>query len=77
MNANNLPQKEPLTHREKEILQLLAHGMSTKQIAGHLAISEYTVSNHRKNMLHKSGARSSAELVFLAVNYFQNGNSHL
>jgi DNA-binding CsgD family transcriptional regulator len=52
-----------LTLREKEILTCIAQGLSSKQIAGKLAISLNTVNNHRKNMLAKRGARSSAELV--------------
>ena len=52
-----------LTQREKEILSHIAAGLSSKQIAGRLAISENTVANHRKNMLCKTGAKSSAELI--------------
>jgi DNA-binding CsgD family transcriptional regulator len=52
-----------LTHREKEIFYCIADGLSSKQIAGKLAISENTVANHRKNMLLKTGAQNSIELV--------------
>lgn len=52
-----------LTPREREILACIADGLSSKQIANKLFISYYTVSNHRKNMLAKLGARSSAEMV--------------
>ena len=57
-----------LTPREKEILQCISEGMSTKQIAGRLLISENTVANHRKNMLRKKGAKSSAQLIQLTAN---------
>ncbi len=44
-----------LTRREKEISSLVAAGLSSKQIAEVLCISEYTVSNHRKSILKKKG----------------------
>ena len=54
------------TGREKEILQLLAIGHGSKQIASILYISTKTVDNHRQNMLHKTGSKTSAELVSIA-----------
>src|SRR5258706_6660470 len=42
-----------LTRREKEILQLLAEGFTSNDIAGKLFLSAYTVDTHRKNMLQK------------------------
>ena len=47
-----------LTKREKQILKLVAEGMSTKQIAEELFLSHYTVSTHRKNINHKLGFKS-------------------
>ena len=61
-----------LTPREKEILSCIAEGLSSKQIAGKLRISAYTVANHRKNMLMKTGAKSSAQLVSSNVNNYPN-----
>ncbi len=52
-----------LTIREIEILDFIAKGLSSKEIAARLFISANTVANHRRNMLRKRGARSSAELV--------------
>ena len=54
-----------LTQREKEILSWIAMGLSSKQIAAKLLISESTVVSHRKNMLAKTGAKSSPELIYL------------
>jgi DNA-binding CsgD family transcriptional regulator len=58
-----------LTPREREVLTCIADGLSTKQIAGKLFISEYTVANHRKSMLAKLGAKTSAQLVRQMYSY--------
>jgi len=58
-----------LTAREKDILSLIALGIGTKQIAERLKISRSTVANHRKNMLAKTGAKTSAELVYLTTRH--------
>ncbi len=63
MSTMSSTPKIKLTHREQEILNLIATGSSTKQIAGKLSISENTVANHRKNMLRKRGVKNTAELV--------------
>ena len=52
-----------LTEREQEILNLVAKGLSAKQIAGNLNLSEHTVKTHRKNILKKSKCNNTAELV--------------
>ena len=70
MNLLNQSFVAKFTRREKEILACLAEGLSSKQIANKLFISEYTVSNHRKNMLQKSGAKSSAQLVSDNINTY-------
>ena len=68
MNALSSTYGVRLTAREKEILACIASGLSSKQIAGKLFISINTVANHRKNMLAKTGARNSAELVRINMN---------
>jgi DNA-binding NarL/FixJ family response regulator len=55
------------THRELEILQLIAEGLSSKKIADRLFISEHTVSTHRKNVLRRYQMESTMELVAFAV----------
>jgi DNA-binding NarL/FixJ family response regulator len=52
-----------LSQREKEIANLLATGLSTKQIGEKLHISFYTVESHRKNLLQKLEAKNTAELI--------------
>lgn len=58
-----------LTEREKEILQCVAAGLSTKQIAQKLFISPRTVEAHRSNIAKKLGAQNAAELVRLAMQH--------
>lgn len=58
---------EALTDREREIMQLISEGFSTKEIAGKLGVSIKTVDTHRHNMMHKLGLFSIAELVKYAV----------
>jgi DNA-binding NarL/FixJ family response regulator len=56
-----------LTRREKEILELIADGMTNNEIATKLFISPTTVNTHRKNLLLKLNAKNTAELIKLSV----------
>ena len=56
-----------LTAREREVLQLMAEGKSTKEIAEHLCVSIKTVESHRKQIMDKSAIRSVAELTKYAI----------
>ena len=56
-----------LTPREKEVLELVAQGHSTKQIADKLGIGTRTVESHRVNMLKKMKVNNTAELVRKAI----------
>jgi DNA-binding NarL/FixJ family response regulator len=58
---------ERLTQREKQVLQLIAHGKSNKEIAVMLELSVNTVSVHRANLMSALGAHKTAELVLFAV----------
>jgi DNA-binding NarL/FixJ family response regulator len=57
-----------LTPREREILKLIADGMTTKEIAARLFISIPTVETHRANLMAKTGVRNVAGLVRFAMN---------
>ncbi len=59
---------EELTSREKEILRLIARGLSNKMIANQLDITEGTTKVHVKNLLKKLGLRSRVEAAVWAVN---------
>jgi DNA-binding NarL/FixJ family response regulator len=52
-----------ITEREKDVLCLIAEGMDSKEIGAKLFISSYTVDNHRRNMLIKTGLRDTTALV--------------
>ncbi len=68
----NLPKNEStvftvLTVREREVLQLLAEGKSTKQIASTLNLSVKTVETHRQQIMDKLEIRTVAELTKYAI----------
>ena len=58
---------DKLTQREKQVLQLIAHGKSNKEIAVMLDLSVNTVAVHRANLMSALGVHKTAELVLFAV----------
>jgi len=52
-----------VTLREKEVLELVADGLSSKEIADKLHISTYTAINHRKNLISKFKVKNTAQLI--------------
>jgi len=56
-----------ISSREKEIIQLLSEGLTTKNIATKLFISPHTVETHRQNILLKLGLKNTAEVVKYAI----------
>lgn len=59
--------KVVLTKREQLILEMICEDMTTPQIAEKLTLSVHTVESHRKNLLMKTGAKTSIGLVRFAV----------
>jgi len=71
--ANKSTKKESpfpsISRREKEVLQLILDEYTTQEIADKLIISFGTVETHRRNMLNKLGAKNTAGLVRIALEY--------
>ena len=61
------PQAEPLSVRERQVLQLVAEGMSTKGIADLLSISVKTAESHRTRIMQKLEIHDTAGLVLYAI----------
>lgn len=67
LSAAEVDETTVLTHREREVLQLLTEGGSTAQIAAELSVSVKTIETHRKHIMDKLGLRSIAELTKYAI----------
>lgn len=59
-----------VTKREREIIHLMAEGLSTKEVAVKLHISFHTVETHRKNLLVKMKSRNMVQLVAKAIRFY-------
>jgi DNA-binding NarL/FixJ family response regulator len=67
-NAASAPKATPfLTRREKEVLLLIAEGMTNPQIAEKLFVSVTTVNSHRQNLLMKFDVSNTASLIKIAA----------
>ncbi len=58
---------DPLTEREREILQLISEGYTSREIAARLGLKPKTVQNHRANIMDKLGIHTTAGLVRYAL----------
>jgi DNA-binding NarL/FixJ family response regulator len=67
LSATNSSTRLTLTAREREVLQLLAEGKSTKQMAAHLHVSVKTIETHRQKIMDKLDIYSVAELTKYAI----------
>lgn len=65
-NERRTPFQE-LTKREKEILQLVVQGLTSKKMAEQLNLSQRTIDHHRSNLLRKFNRKNSVDLVNYAV----------
>ncbi len=63
---NYLDDDQP-TDKEKHVLQLIAQGHSTKEIAEELSLSFHTIESHRKNLINKYHVKNITNLVYLAT----------
>ena len=67
LSAQSQAEGPVLTEREREVLQFLSEGKSTKQIAMQLHVSSKTIESNRRNIMDKLGINSVAELTKYAV----------
>ena len=65
--TGSTPPPDPLTSREREIVQRIAEGQTTKEIAAHLGLSVKTVESHRINLMRKLDIHETATLVRYAI----------
>ena len=65
--AHKKPRKTRLTQREQEVVQLLAQGKTSQEVAEHLKLSVKTAETHRANVMRKLDLHSTADLVRYAL----------
>lgn len=63
----HFPGREPLTRREREVLEQFASGASNKEAGRHLGISPRTIEDHRANIMKKLGARNATDLIRIVM----------
>lgn len=66
-SLNDLKGSPKFTKREKQILQLIAQGKTTAQIADEIFLSPLTVETHRRNMMQKLDVKNAIELINTAT----------
>jgi DNA-binding NarL/FixJ family response regulator len=65
--SDSMPRLPELTPREREVIQLLAEGKSSKEVASLLNLSTKTAETHRSNIMRKLGFHSIRDLVVYAI----------
>jgi FixJ family two-component response regulator len=63
----HVPGHEPLTRREREVLEKFTSGASNKEAGRQLGISPRTIEDHRANIMKKLGARNAADLIRIVM----------
>jgi DNA-binding NarL/FixJ family response regulator len=66
-HVEDAPTTTPLSKREREILQMVANGSTTKEVARDLGISPHTVKTHLERIFEKLGANDRAQAVAIAI----------
>ncbi len=67
LNEDRTAETDELTPKERNVLQLIAEGKSTKDIANILCVSVSTIESHRQHIMEKTGLHSVAELTRYAI----------
>ena len=63
------PARDPLTPREREIVELVAHGLRNAEVAKRLTITEDTVKSHLNNVFQKLNVRDRVQLTLYALRH--------
>jgi FixJ family two-component response regulator len=63
----HFPGREPLTRRERDVLEQFTSGASNKEAGRQLGISPRTIEDHRANIMKKLGARNAADLIRIVL----------
>jgi two-component system response regulator NreC len=66
-NDANMIGLDVLSQRERQVLELVAHGLNNQQIGGQLELSPKTIARHRERIMHKLNMHSRTELVKFAI----------
>jgi DNA-binding NarL/FixJ family response regulator len=66
-NGTGIPSLDVLTPKEREVLQLISEGITTKEIGVRLGISHKTADTHRTNLMRKLGLHSIASITRYAI----------
>jgi len=64
----NFPGREPLTARERDVLDLFSAGVSNKEAGRQLGVSPRTIEFHRANIMKKLGAKNALDLIQIVIN---------
>lgn len=67
--AGTAPESDPLTSRDRQVLQLVAEGKTTKEIAGHLGVTPKTAETYRARIMEKLDIHDTAGLVRYAIRH--------
>ena len=67
VDAGEIAERPPLTPRQREVLQLIAEGHSTRNIADKLTVSVKTIETHRAQIMERLGIRDVASLTRYAL----------
>jgi DNA-binding CsgD family transcriptional regulator len=67
VNTDLLPIGNKLSNREREVVQLISTGLTRKETAQVLYLSSYTIDDHIKSAIEKTGALNTANLVRISL----------
>jgi DNA-binding NarL/FixJ family response regulator len=66
LRSSNIQGEIKLTQKEKEVLKMIANGLSTPEISQKMSRAKSTINSHRQNLIEKTGVKNSKELIIFA-----------